>query len=156
MKQGKVEIFKNRNYNIVWRMVFIVPLVIVIVVFQMVKGESKFAEIEGKIVKSYVYETTNATDYLIKLDSDEQIYIAPYSVDFMILSEKATIGKNAIILYKFHNPRGRFSSGQLKGCYIKKLSIDGEVIIPYRKNIVINLSIIAILIAFFNQSIYTH
>lgn len=154
MKAEGIEMLKKRKRSIAWRLVFIVPLIIVIVVVQMIRGESRFTEIEGKIVRSYVYKTANSNDYMIILDSDDQTYIAPYSVDFTILSEKATIGKNATILYKFHTPRGRFSSGQLKGRYIKKLSIDGEVILPYRKNTVVNMFIIAILIGLLSTNLF--
>ena len=86
----------------------------------LIRQENRYPKIEGEITSALGW---NNSTYSIRLDTKERISYRSFSKNyFAILQEKAVVGKRAVIWYN-------------KDRRIRKLIVEDEIIIPFRRGI---------------------
>jgi len=108
-------------YLVSWFALCCALIAISTVSINLIKQESRYPKIEGEIMETFFGQLSQR--YSIRLDTNERTWYRCYSEKyFAILQEKAVVGKRAVIWYN-------------KDRRIRKLIVEGEIIIPFRRGI---------------------
>ena len=107
-------------------------IAITIVLAYLIKQENHYPKVEGEIIESLFGRMTQTYFITLNTSNRDYIYITSSKKDFPILEEKAVIGKKAAIWFNMEGPH-RSNRSKMSGRYIKKMIVDDEIIIPYKK-----------------------
>ena len=126
--------YTNDTPNAIWMSMCLVVLLIIFI-RPLIMQENAFRRVEGEIVTSRI----GNNHYHITLNTSRIVYIASHFHND-ILQEKAIVGEKTTIWYQRILPR----DGRPREYRIQKMTVNNEVVIPFRRGVGMRLIFIGV------------